>query len=121
MATVGTPAVNPTQITEMVEGYGKLVRSREANPALWQAVHRLSPRLAVAALTAVCDCASSVDLAALIYQLSESPAMLFARLGDGIAYHEGLRYAEFRSVCSANRFHAMYPDWFAWAEGDATR
>lgn len=116
MATVGTQ-----EITALVEGYARLVRSRNADPARWQALHRSSPRLAVAALTAVCECASPENLAALIYRMSESPAMLFVRLGDGIAYHEGQRYVEFRSADSANWFHAMYPDWFAWAAGDETR
>lgn len=110
MATVGTPA----SLAEMIENYALLVRTREADVTKWQAVHRLAPQLAVAALTAVCKCADPDDLASLLYKMSESPAMLFTRLEDGVGYDERARQAGFCSRKSADVFAVRFPDWFVW-------
>lgn len=110
MDTVGTHV----SISEMIEAYAHLVRAREADVEKWQAVHRLAPQLAVAALTAVCKCADPDDLASLLYKMSESPAMLFARLGDGFDYDERIRQVGFCSRKSADAFSVRFPDWFVW-------
>lgn len=116
MDTVGIPASVP--VAELIENYAKLVRGQVCDPAQWQAVHRFSPKWALTALTAVCHCASPADLSALIYSMSESPAMLFARLGDGRNYDEGSRFVEFVSRQSADAFHVQHPDWFCWCQSD---
>lgn len=110
MDTVGTQV----SLTQMIEDYALLVRNREADVTKWQAVHRLAPQLAVAALAAVCKCADPDDLASLLYKLSESPAMLFTRLGDGFDYDERTRQVGFCSRKSADVFAVRFPDWFVW-------
>ena len=106
MNTAGTPV----SLTEMIEAYAQLVRTREADVTKWQAV----PQLAVAALVAVCKCADPDDLSSLVYKLSESPAMCFVRLGDGFDYDERKRQAGFCSRKSADVFATRFPEWFVW-------
>lgn len=102
------------QLAEMIEAYAQLVREREADPQKWHAIHRRAPKLALTALMAVCSSADPADLASVIYQLTESPAMMFVRLGDGFDYDAGERRAGFASDKSAAEFETRFRDWFVW-------
>lgn len=105
-------------LADLIDAYAHLVRERETDVTKWQAVHRQAPMMAPIALTAVCACAEPEALGWLLYSWSESPAMLFVRLGDGISYYEPERFADFASAESAAAFHAAYPDWFTWCAAD---
>lgn len=103
-----------TQLSEMIEAYAQLMREREADVQKWHAVHRRAPKLALTALMAVCSSADPGDLVSVIYQLTESPAMMFVRLRDGIDYDANERRAGFASDKSAAEFETRFRDWFVW-------
>ena len=72
---------------------------------------RLCPDAAVPALTLALIQADPNQLAHLLLAFTQSPAHLYASLGDGTWYSEGNTAVQFRSQESAALFHSRFPKW----------
>lgn len=116
MHTVGTLILDAVELPSdgldvMINQYASLLQQGVVDLDKWQAVHRKRLIVAPTALVAAVQFVDKTALAELIYQLTESPAQLFARLGDGVDYYESEKVAVFASRISANVFQVRFPDW----------